>query len=119
MITQYEVPTYLTQILPAFASKPQICSLSMNVYKEMQHFTDYTRAAIDEHNLVLAKRCFKLADKLYEQGDSIVKNAIENIFVYSFSSFFSHKNIEKMILKSFISPTLYSLYAKQVGHAGC
>jgi hypothetical protein len=119
MITQYEVPTYLTQILPAFACKPQIGSLSMNVYKEMQHFTDYTRTAIEEHNLILVKKCFRLADKLYGQGDAIVKNAIENIFVYSFSSFFSRKTVEKMILKSFIPATLYALYTKQLGRAGC
>jgi hypothetical protein len=119
MITQYEVPGYLTQTLPYFSSKMQLGTLSMNIYKDLQNFSNYTRKAIQEHNYILAKRCFQLAGKLYEQGDTIVKNAIENIFVYSFSSFFPKENTEKVILKSFIPAQLYSLYNQQTNQSGC
>ena len=119
MITQYEVPGYLTQVLPAFASQPQLGSIGMNLYKELQHFTEYTRKAIEEHNYVLAKRCFRLAGKLYEQGDVVVQNAIDNVFVYAFTSFFPHEDVEKAIVKSIIPASLYALYIKQITRNDC
>jgi hypothetical protein len=119
MITQYEVPGYLVEHLPAFTIKPQLGPLSMNIYKDMQHFTDYTVETIDQHNYTLAKKCFRLAEKLYLQGDTTVKNAVENIFVFSFSSIISSVNSEKLILKSFIPTILYTLYTKQINQGGC
>src|SRR5882724_3799863 len=76
MITQYEVPGYLAQVLPSRALHPQMGPVSMNVYKELQYFTDYTRRAVGRHNYTLAKKCFCLADRLYANGDRIVRNAI-------------------------------------------
>jgi hypothetical protein len=119
MITQYEVPGYLAEVLPARALQPQICHLTMNIYKDLQQFTDYTRQAVDQHNYTLAKKCFRLADRLYTNGDRIVRNAVENIFVFSFSSFIPRDSVEKIILKSFIPATLYALYVKQVSEGGC
>jgi hypothetical protein len=119
MITQYEVPGYLTQQLPAFTFQPRLGHLDLNIYKELQHFTDYTRQAIDRHNYLLARKCFRLDDKLYGQGDITVKNAMENIFVYSFSSLIPEGKVEKGIQKSLIPATLYSLYLKQIYQTGC
>jgi hypothetical protein len=119
MITQYEVPGYLTKLLPAFTLRPQPGHVSLNIYRELQYFTDYTRKAIDRHNYELAKKCFHLAGILYAQGDAIVKNAIENIFVFSFSSIIPQNNVEKVVLKSFIPVSLYALYLKQISHGGC
>ena len=81
MITQYEVPGYLEQQLPAFASQPRLVAVDMNIYMEVQHLADYTRQAIEQHNYPLVKRCFRLADNLYRLGDNIVRNAVENIFI--------------------------------------
>ncbi len=86
MITQYEVPGYLARLVPATLLQPKLGPINMTIYKDLRHFTDYTRQAVDEHNYALAKRCFRLAEKLYDHGDAIVKNAVENIFVFSFSS---------------------------------
>jgi hypothetical protein len=119
MITQYEVPVYLTRLLPAFTLRPQPGTVTLNIYRELQYFTDYTRNAIDRHNYELAKKCFHLAGILYGQGDVTVKNAIENIFVFSFSSIMPHNNVEKVVLKSFIPTVLYSLYLKQINQRGC
>src|ERR1700727_175092 len=119
MITQYEVPGYLMQQLPSFTFQSRLGHLNLNIYMELQHFTVFTIHAINQHNYSLARKCFRLADKLYGQGDSTVKNAIENIFVYSFSSFIPEGKVEKLILKSLIPATLHSLYLKQIYQAGC
>ena len=119
MITQYEVPGFLAQVLPVQARRPQMGPVSMNIYKDLQQFTDYTRQAVDRHNYTLVKKCFCLADRLYTNGDRIVRNAVENIFVFSFSSFIPQDSVERIILKSFIPATLYALYVKQVTEGGC
>ena len=119
MITQYEVPGYLAQVLPVSALRPQPGHISLNIYKDLQHFTDYTKAAAEGHHYSLVKKCFRLADKLYANGDAVVKNAVENIFVFSFSSIIPQDSLEKIIFKSFIPVTLYALYVKQVTRGGC
>ena len=119
MITQYEVPGYLGRLLPSTMIEPGLGHINMNIYKDLQHFTDYTRQAVDEHNYALAKRCFRLAEKLYDDGDAIVKNAVENIFVFSFSSIIPQDGVERIILKSYIPVTLYALYVKQINQGGC
>jgi len=118
MITQYEVPRQLTQQLPAFTFQTQLGHLSLNIYTELQDFTDYTREAIDRHNYTLAKKCFRLADTLYAQGDAVVQSALENIFIFSFSSFMKQDRVEQLILKSIIPAKLYSLYVKQICDSG-
>src|SRR6202035_352796 len=118
MITQYDIPGKLTQLPAAFNFQPNLGNLNMNVYKELQQFTNYTRRVVNEHNYTQAKQCFKLASQLYTEGDNVVRNAIENIFIFSLSSFFPHDRVEKVILKSLIPDILYSLYVKQISRSG-
>ena len=118
MITQYEVPGYLAQVLPPSTLKPQPGHISLDIYRELQQFTDYTKAAANGHNYSLVKKCFHLADKLYTNGDTVVRNSVENIFVFSFSSIIPQDSLEKIIFKSFIPVTLYALYLKQATHGG-
>ena len=119
MITQYEVPGYLARVLPESTLKPQPGHISLNIYRDLQHFTDYTKAAAVRHDYSLVKKCFRLADKLYSSGDTMVRNLVENIFVFSFSSIIPQNSLEKTLFKSFIPVTLYALYVKQATHGGC
>jgi len=119
MITQYEVPRYLGRLLPVALLQPKLGHINMNIYKDLQRFADYTKNAVGQHNYALAKRCFRLAEKLYANGDAIVKNAVENIFVYSFSSIIPPDGLDRIILKSYIPVTLYALYVKQINQGGC
>lgn len=119
MITQYEVPYLLKAELPTITSETYPARITMDVYKSVQYFSEYTRRAVLQHNHGLARKCFGLAEILYRQGDNIVKNVIENTFVYSFSSFMPGDRIEKMIVRSLIPTTLYGIYMKQVMGSGC
>ncbi|WP_315820023.1 DUF7674 family protein [Paraflavitalea speifideaquila] len=119
MITQYEVPSLLKEELPTITSDNFPARLNMDVYKSMQCFSDYTKTAVLDHNFHLAKKCFSLAGKLYRQGDHMVKNVIENTFVFSFTSFMPNDRVEKLILQSMIPAVLYAVYIKQVMGSGC
>ena len=119
MITQYEVPGYLVELTSKFSTGDESGVTRTNIYKEIHQFTEYTRQAVEKNNYALAGKCFGLADKLYTDGDTVVKNAIENIFVFSFSSFIPQDKVENLILKSFIPGKLYSLFLNQMNHGGC
>ena len=119
MISQYEVPALLKEELPRLQSKPYAANLMVDVYRSVNDFTEYTRTAVQECHIQVIRKCFKLAEKLYRQGDATVKLCIENIFVYAFSSFTSDSRLEKLILQSFVPASLKAVYLKQVSALGC
>lgn len=119
MITQYEVTPLLKKEIPQLAGKVYPSRISLEVYVSMNYFSDYTKHAVEEHNFNLAKKCFALAEKLYREGDRIVRLLIENIFVYGFSGFLFNNKVESVVVKSMIPPALYSLYIRQVVQSGC
>jgi hypothetical protein len=59
------------------------------------------------------------ADKLYRNGDNIVRMLIENSFIYSIISVMSLDPAERHWVKSIIPASLYSIYLKQVTASGC
>lgn len=119
MITQYEIPSLLKEELPKITGDSYPARFTMDIYKAIQCFSDYTKNAVLDHNLQLAKKCFTLAGKLYRNGDNMVKNVIENTFVFSFTSFMPKDKIEKLVLQSIIPASLYAVYVKQVMGSGC
>lgn len=56
-----------------------------NIYTLMAAFTSFTKEKLALHDLKNTIRSIKLMDKLYSRGDHILRNAIESIFIFSFS----------------------------------
>ena len=57
----------------------------------------------------------KLADHIYSQGNTIVKNAVENAFIYSFSQASQSCNKKEWeLIRAHIPPDLYTQYIKQL-----
>jgi hypothetical protein len=119
MITQYNVPSLLREEIPQLVRNSHPVKASLEIYTSMHHFTDYTKHAVQEHNLNSARKCFTLAGKLYRDGDRLVQFLIENIFVYAFSSFMPQEHTEKLIVRAMIPDALYKVYLKQVMSSGC
>lgn len=119
MITRYEVPVILKETIPGLSNNCLSTKASLEIYVSMNSFTDYTRAAVVERNMQLAKRCFAIAEKLYKEGDSLVRLLIENCFVHSFSLFMPREKNELVLVESMIPASLFNLYVKQVNAAGC
>jgi len=114
MISQYEVSSMIREEIPKFALKAYPSVISLEVYVSINYFSDYTKNALEEHNFSLAKRCFALAEKLYLEGDRVVRLLVENIFVYGFSGLLFNNKVERAIVKSIIPPVLYSIYIRQM-----
>jgi len=109
MLSQYES-------LPLIANKLPAPSL----YQSIQVLTDYTRRMAFERNYKMVEKCMALVEKIYEKGNTLVKNAVENIFIFSFSTMLSRCNIvEWRIVQSYMPSDLYRLYVQQVLKSKC
>lgn len=118
MINQLEIPMYLEEALPELAIDMDE-NKKNNPYDLMNTLMAFTCKNINGHNFKIVKRCFQLADKLYNKGNMAVKNAVQNVFVYSFTTMFERYPAEKKQLLAILPITLYSLYIAQIHHIGC
>ena len=88
---------------------------ALTAYQSMQVLTDYTKRMALEHDFKMVQKCMGLVETLYAKGNSPVKNAVENVFIFSFSSIMSRCNIvEWRMIQSFMPTDLYALYIQQV-----
>ena len=117
MINQFEMPMYIEDAVPEI--KVYDNHTRVNPYNAMSALLQFTSNNIKAHNYNAVKRSFNVADKLYCKGDNVVKNAVQNVFIFSFSSIFQNNPDEKKQLMSLLPGTLYAAYLSQVCHGGC
>ncbi|MEO5889490.1 MAG: hypothetical protein ABIQ31_04515 [Ferruginibacter sp.] len=119
MINQYEVAAYLADELPEINGNLKKITPALNVFKSIQCLSDYTRNKVMQHDLRVVKKCFEIADNIYFRGNGLVRDAIENVFVYSFSSLFNLTDRkEKKELQALVPMCLYTAYVHQVFKSG-
>jgi hypothetical protein len=118
MIDQLEIHTYLKDAIPAI-SVDLSESKKEGPYDMMQTLQSFTFKNIEEHNYNTVTRCFNIAEKLYKKGNQTVQNAVQNVFVFSFTKMFETFSSEKPQLVALLPATLYALYLSQVHHRGC
>ena len=117
MINELEVPAYLHDAFPEIDEKIKMKE-KISVYSLMQTLVDFTSQQIQKGNLNAATKCFKLADKLYTRGNSAVKNAVDNVFVYSLSNLLGTYPRKRTQLLSVLPIGIYTLYIQQLKHSG-
>ena len=113
MIDQKELPGYVDQQLPELGG---ICHEAhcRNAYDIAGQMIGYINNQVLKSNINAARQCLTLADNLYKKGNSGIKNAIENVFVYSFTHMFFHEEARKKMMLEILPPSLYEVYKKQV-----
>lgn len=119
MINQYEVPALLEDEFPALSADLKQINPFGSIYKTISLLTNYTKTMVQLHRFDHVKHCMQLAERLYERGNALVRNAVENVFVYAFSSMrTSCERGEWVTLQAEMPLTLHSLYVKQVLKTG-
>lgn len=118
-MNNYEVPAIMEDELPAIKEELKEKCFLGNVNAAMLVLARYTRKMINLHDLPAVAKCMRLADKIYSKGNTIVKNAVENVFVYSFSGLRNCCDQQEWSkVQSGMPMTLYSLYVKQIYRSG-
>lgn len=119
MINQYEVPAYLVDELPEIKQELESISPSYNIIKSIHCLVKFTRKKVIQHNFRVVKKCFLIAENFHCNGNRIVKDTIENVFIYSFSSILNLcNNEEKIKLQSLMPLSLYTAYVQQILKSG-
>ncbi|MCF0059241.1 hypothetical protein [Dyadobacter sp. CY356] len=116
MISQYEGTKLIESEFPQLTNLYKRSSLTTDINKAVQRLLDFSREAVLDYNLNLSRKCFSLAKYLYNQGDMIIRNAIEKSFIFSFSTFFQQDEMEKKRLQFFIPDDFYNIYLKELNH---
>lgn len=123
-MNQYEVPAFLQDTLPEMKEalvKKEVSSDIFDSYKSVQCLTDFTLKIAHDHNIKMLKRCFSAVEKLYMKGNNMIKAAVENVFVFSFSRLLAGcaDISERKRVQSIMPLNLYSAYIQQVLKSHC
>lgn len=118
-MNNYEVPAMLEDALPDIKESLNERPVLGNVHAAMQVLAKYTRKMIYLHDLPAVATCMRVAAGIYDKGNALVKNAVENVFVYSFSGMRTAcEKTEWNAIQARIPMTLYSLYVQQIYKSG-
>ena len=119
MITQYEVPVCLIEEVPEIETDLKRSYNTLNVFKSLQCFASFTRNKVVAHDFKVVKKCFSTIDNIYVKGDKAVKDAIENVYVFSLSFIMQGcSREERALLHSMMPLNLYTTYVNQVLKSG-
>lgn len=119
MFNQYEVAACIVDEIPEIKDDLLKATHKLEIFKSIQCLADYTRKKVQDHDLLKVKKCFAVADKIYDRGNTLVKIAIENVFVFSFSSLmFSCDRQERNKLLSIMPLSLHTAYIEQLMKPG-
>lgn len=113
MINEKELPEYLQQTVPELYS---VCLNAgcKNPFDIAAQLISYTHEKMQQSNVDAATTCMRLVEKIYKKGSLNIRNAIENVYVYSFTYRFFH-NVDEAKKVSLIMPQLLmDLYKKQI-----
>jgi hypothetical protein len=113
MINQYEVAACLKDELPQVSRTLPILA-ALDVVANIQVLTDYARNRAVLMDLKEVRKCMLFAERMYSKGNQYVRDVIENVFVFSFSTLFLCDRRRKMQLQALIPLSLYSVYVRQI-----
>ena len=85
------------------------------IYKQAERFAEITKSAIVSGNIVRAKKCLALAEKLFVTGSSETKSVISNVYVFSVSSFMELRHCS---ISNLFPQSLKAEYLKQINTSG-
>lgn len=119
MFSQFEVPRYLEDKIPAMKESLKDAAPGYNIFQTVQCLCDYTRGKIKEQDILAVKQILSTAEMIYIRGNPLVKCAMENVFIYSFSSLLHCcERSAQRELQAIMPMSLYSAYVQQMVKSG-
>ncbi|AZA84920.1 hypothetical protein C1637_21805 [Chryseobacterium lactis] len=104
----------ITDVVPDFENEVKEIKIQ-NSYNIIRTFTGCIKNMIRQNDRNLLFKSLQKMDKIYTNGDVMLKNAIETTFIYSLDNCtaFCSEEYKKLIF-SHISPTLQTTYSRQI-----
>ncbi len=118
-MNQIAVGEEIATTIPGLKKEISRAISSKNSYALIRVLTKYCQKMVEQHQEETVEKCFRLVGLCYSKGDTVVKNAIENVFVFSLDSIlFSCSSTERKKILSQIPTGLYKAYLKQIYSSG-
>lgn len=118
-MNQLEAAQEITTVIPEAAAELSGAGTLKSPFALIRVITSHTRKMVLQHNEIMLQKCLKLIDRIYTKGDKAIKNAIENVFIFSLDNILSTCNApERSRVFSKIPINLYSAYIRQVYKSG-
>ncbi|HSZ85855.1 MAG TPA: hypothetical protein VK787_07475 [Puia sp.] len=115
----YEAAAFIEQKLPEAQIFEKSGRLTFDIYKTISCLTEFMRKKFLDKDMATVQKSLNVAETIYTKGDNVVKSAIENIFVFSFSGIMPGEKWKRNQFKSIIPITLFTLYIHQITHSYC
>jgi hypothetical protein len=120
MLHQQDIPAFIADQMPEVKKDLSAANGVPTAFTAIQALTDHTKRMAFQHDFVGLKNCMTLVQQIYKRGNTAVKNAVENIFIFAFSSILPRCNqVEWRLVQSCMPPDLYALYVNQVLRSKC
>lgn len=117
-IKESEVIDILSEELPAINSTLEKTANPTNIYTAVQCFADFTKNMVTKGNLSEVKHCFNVAEKMLQNGNQVVKNAIRNVYVFSVSKCLDFATPLSYKIKGMMNDSLLKEYKRQILTSG-
>lgn len=117
-ITENDVLDILGSELPEINPLLEKTAIPGSVYNVMQTFVDFTKQLLLTGDLKEVKHCFNIAETLILEGNNTVRNAIENVYVYSIGTVVALSSLKTNALKDLFTGPLRKEFNKQVCSGG-
>lgn len=85
-MNQYEVAAEIADEIPAIQTEIVKAPVFGSAYLCVKVLANYTLKMLQQHELKQVQQSMLLAERLYNKGNQLVKTAIENVFIFSFST---------------------------------
>lgn len=114
-MNQYEAAAHIADEIPEIQKEIVRAPVFGSAYLSVKVLANYTGKMLQQHQLRQVQRCMLLAEKIYNRGNQLMKTAIENVFIFSFSSLrLSCSRQEWLEIQRIMPAVLFSLYIQQV-----
>lgn len=117
-IKESEVLDLLGEELPEINVTLEKTANPTNIYTAVQCFADFTKNMVNKGNISEVKHCFNVAEKMLQNGNKIVQNAIENVYVFSVSKCLDFATPLSYKIKGMMNDSLLKEYKRQISASG-
>jgi len=117
-IEEDQILDLLGNEFPAINMELEKLPNARNIYVSVKCFAEFTKQLINNGNLSDVKQCFNVAEKMLLEGNKTVKNAIENVYIFSMSSILDFASPISNKIKRMMNKGLLSEYKRQVCASG-
>lgn len=119
MFSQTNLSDEIERAIPALRLPLHTPECERSIYRQLDVLSHYIADTVCDNNVKSTRQALKLIDRLYADGNSAIRSAIENVFVFSLSGTLSRLGQNRERLLRLIPMTLFTIYMHQVLHKGC